>query len=112
MRENRELCDISITVEASSYKTEAHRLVLAIKSPYFKTYFGTDVENKEFKFSKAFSAESVEGILGYMYEKELNVLSDNVDGYLRTAMLLEVSISLCLFSILNQSEICALSLLH
>jgi len=91
LRKNGDLCDMTITSESSNYKTRAHRLVLALKSPYFKRHFAMDDDVKEFKFSKAFSPESIEGIIGYLYEQELNITEDNVEYYLRISVLLEVS---------------------
>lgn len=90
-RSTGDLCDVVISSEASMYKSDAHRLVLAFKSPYFNKLFTMDKDVKEFKFSKAFDLESIECIIQYLYDKELEITPDNVDSFLRISVLLEVS---------------------
>lgn len=104
MRLNGDLCDLTISAESSSFKTEAHRLVLALKSPFFKKHFAMDQDMKEFKFSKAFTSESIEGIIGYLYGKELEITEENVEFYLKISVLLEVSrihVFVCFYCILS-----------
>ena len=85
MSENRELCDVILTVGIKQF--HVHKVILAASSPYFQAMFTSALQEsaqKEINL-KGSNAETVETLINCVYESTLTITVENATSVLALA---------------------------
>ena len=85
MSENRELCDVILTVGIKQF--HVHKVILAASSPYFQAMFTSALQEsaqKEINL-KGTNAETVETLINCVYESTLTITVENATSVLALA---------------------------
>ena len=85
MLENRELCDVILTVGMKQF--HVHKVILAASSPYFQAMFTSALQEsaqKEIDL-KGTNAETVETLINCVYESTLTITVENATSVLALA---------------------------
>ena len=85
MSENRELCDVILTVGMKQF--HVHKVILAASSPYFQAMFTSALQEsaqKEINL-KGTNAETVETLINCVYESTLTITVENATSVLALA---------------------------
>ncbi|XP_046864769.1 kelch-like protein diablo [Xenia sp. Carnegie-2017] len=91
LRENDELCDITLLVNDKTIK--AHKIILSAASPYFKAMFtgGLSECDKNCITMHQIDGNSLVQIIQFFYTSEMKINKENVQNLLSAASLLQVS---------------------
>ncbi|XP_055375391.1 uncharacterized protein LOC129608092 [Condylostylus longicornis] len=92
LRENNQLCDISLTVPGGEL-IPAHKNVLSASSPYFAIMFNGafDDSGKKIITLKDIDYESLKLVVEYLYTGNIRITTDNVQHLLFTSSFLQIS---------------------
>ncbi len=90
LRDNRNLCDITLCVEDQEFP--AHRIVLASCSPYFSAMFTNEhVESQQNRITlEGIEARMLESLLDFVYSSTVEISEENVQSLLTAASLLQL----------------------
>ena len=85
MLENRELCDVILTVGMKQF--HVHKVILAASSPYFQAMFTSALQESALKEIdlKGTNAETVETLINCVYESTLTITVENATSVLALA---------------------------
>ena len=93
MRENEELCDVSLQLDATDKSFTAHKCVLAASSSYFKAMFTNDlVERSQGRVTiSGVDYDTMEAVICYAYSTETAVPKERVVELMIAADLFQMS---------------------
>ncbi|KAJ1523573.1 hypothetical protein ONE63_001420 [Megalurothrips usitatus] len=81
---------VDVTLAADGRFLQAHKVVLSVCSPYFKTLFKVNPCKHPIVILKDVAYKDLEALLQFMYRGEVNVCQEELGGFLKTAEMLEV----------------------
>uniref|UniRef100_A0A8D8LE48 Protein tramtrack, alpha isoform n=1 Tax=Cacopsylla melanoneura TaxID=428564 RepID=A0A8D8LE48_9HEMI len=86
--EDEDLVDVSLAVEGKII--QAHKVILSVCSPYFKSLFRIHPEKHPIVFLKDVGYSEVIGLLQFMYQGQVDVSQEQLAEFLRVAEMLQV----------------------
>merc|ERR1719239_562028 len=84
LREDKEFTDITLACE-DGQQVEAHKVVLAASSPFFKELLMKNRHPHPLVYMRALKSEDLIAIMDFLYFGEANVFQDNLDSFLALA---------------------------
>ena len=89
-RQEGTFCDVILSTE-DGHEFQAHRLVLASSSAYFRAMFLTDMKESQQKriTIRGVSSNSLRALIEYTYSSKIRVCVDNVENILSAASMLQ-----------------------
>ncbi|XP_053667387.1 uncharacterized protein LOC128717110 [Anopheles marshallii] len=82
---------VDVTLAAEGQLVQAHRLVLSVCSPYFRTMFNQMPKNQHaFVFLKDVTHAALQDLIQFMYCGEVNVKQDALPAFISTAESLQI----------------------
>jgi len=88
IREEKDFFDCTITCGAR--QIQAHKLILAACSPFFKSVFKQNPHQHPLLYLKGVSFSDLQAVLSFMYHGEVNVAQEELNAFLSVAEELEV----------------------
>ena len=89
LREESEFFDVTL-VSDDEHHISAHKLVLSASSEFFKNILKKSSHSNPFIYLTGESFKNLEHILDYVYEGEVGVLQENLDGFMDIAQKLKI----------------------
>ncbi|KAI5701446.1 hypothetical protein M8J75_009661 [Diaphorina citri] len=86
--EDEDLVDVSLAVEGKII--QAHKVILSVCSPYFKSLFRIHPEKHPIVFLKDVGYSEVIGLLQFMYQGQVDISQEQLAEFLRVAEMLQV----------------------
>src|SRR6266516_2985082 len=88
------LIDVQLRVGGKTF--HAHRNILALNSPFFRTMFTSDFveRNQSIVEIQNIEEDSFDSILNYMYNEQISITAKNVEGLLMSASFLQSHLSI------------------
>lgn len=86
--EDEDLVDVSLAVEGKII--QAHKVILSVCSPYFKSLFRIHPEKHPIVFLKDVGYSEVIGLLQFMYQGQVDVSQEQLTEFLRVAEMLQI----------------------
>src|SRR6266516_166079 len=79
------LIDVQLRVGGKTF--HAHRNILALNSPFFRTMFTSDFveRNQSIVEIQNIDEDSFDSVLNYMYNEQISITAQNVEGLLTSA---------------------------
>ena len=89
-RQQGTFCDVILSTEEGQ-EIQAHRLVLAASSAYFRAMFLTDMKESQQKVItiRWVSSDSLKALIDYSYSSKIKICVENVESILSTASMLQ-----------------------
>ncbi|XP_045170168.2 kelch-like protein 40 isoform X2 [Mercenaria mercenaria] len=89
--ENQVLTDVTLKVD--NVRIDCHRNVLAAASPYFRAMFVNPVKERDEKVIEIYNIPSyvLGAVIGYIYTGSIQLTNENVQDFLMTATMLELT---------------------
>ena len=84
LREDHDFTDVTLACEDGK-QVEAHKVILAASSPFFKTLLAKHKHPHPLIFMRGVISENLVAIVDFLYRGEANVLQDNLDSFLLIA---------------------------
>ena len=84
LREDREFSDVTLACE-DGQQVEAHKLILAVSSPFFQNLLKTNQHPHPLIFMRNVSYENLGAIINYLYLGEASLLEENLESFLQIA---------------------------
>ena len=88
LKEEKDFTDV--TLVCSDSQVEAHKVILAASSPFFKRILKKNPHSHPLIYLKGIKSSDVEAVLNYIYQGEVNVEKANLKTFLEVAEDLEV----------------------
>src|SRR6266516_5830894 len=84
------LIDVQLRVGGRTF--HAHRSILALNSPFFRTMFTADFveRNQSIVEMQNIDEDSFDSILNYIYNEQISITAENVEGLLTSASFLQL----------------------
>ena len=79
-----------VTLACGDYQVEAHKVVLAASSPYFRRILKKNPHSHPLIYLKGINFSDVEAVLKFIYQGEVNIEEANLNTFLEVAQELEV----------------------
>merc|ERR1712179_279188 len=89
MREGQELFDVTLACDDGTY-LEAHRIVLAACSTFFRNIFKINNHSHPWIYLKGIKSADLTAVVDFMYQGEVNVPQDDLSQFLGIAEDLQV----------------------
>ena len=84
LRNNEELSDVTLVSDDGGY-VGAHKVVLALSSPFFMNLFKRSKNSDPFVFLRGVKKDTLLAILDFLYKGETNVFQSDLDQFLSLA---------------------------
>ena len=84
LREDHDFTDVTLACEDGKL-VEAHKVILAAASPFFKTLLTKHKHPHPLIFMRGVNSENLSAIVDFLYRGEANILQDNLDSFLLIA---------------------------
>ncbi|KAG8236869.1 hypothetical protein J437_LFUL017073 [Ladona fulva] len=81
---------VDVTLACDGKYVQAHKIVLSVCSPYFKSLFRDNPCRHPIVILKDVGHKELQAILQFMYRGEVNVRQDDLTGFLKTAEMLKI----------------------
>ncbi|XP_046387376.1 protein bric-a-brac 2-like isoform X3 [Ischnura elegans] len=81
---------VDVTLACDGKYVQAHKIVLSVCSPYFKSLFKENPCRHPIVILKDVGHKELQAILQFMYRGEVNVRQDDLTGFLKTAEMLKI----------------------
>ena len=88
LKEEKDFTDV--TLACNDNQVEAHKVILAASSPFFKRILKKNPHSHPLIYLKGIKASDVEAVLNFIYHGEVNLEQDNLQTFLEVAEDLEV----------------------
>lgn len=88
MLESGDLVDVTLAVEGKSIK--AHKMILSVCSPYFRSLFRGNPCQHPIVFMKDVTYSALCDLLQFMYQGEVQVSQENLSTFIKTAEALQI----------------------
>jgi len=88
LKEEKDFTDV--TLACADNQVEAHKVILASSSPFFKRILKKNPHSHPLIYLKGIKLSDVEAVLTFIYQGEVNVEEDNLNTFLEVAQDLEV----------------------
>ena len=88
LKEEKDFTDVTLACEDN--QVEAHKVILAASSPFFKRILKKNPHSHPLIYLKGIKASDVEAVLTFIYQGEVNVEQANLNTFLEVAEDLEV----------------------
>ena len=88
LKEEKDFTDV--TLACADTQVEAHKVILAASSPFFKRILKKNPHSHPLIYLKGIKASDVEAVLNYIYHGEVNLEEANLKTFLEVAEDLEV----------------------
>ena len=88
LKEEKDFTDV--TLACGDNQVEAHKVILASSSPFFKRILKNNPHSHPLIYLKGIKFSEVEAVLKFIYQGEVNVEQDNLNTFLEVAEELEV----------------------
>ena len=88
LKEEKDFTDV--TLACNDNQVEAHKVILAASSPFFKRILKKNPHSHPLIYLKGIKASDVEAVLNYIYHGEVNLEEANLKTFLEVAEDLEV----------------------
>ena len=88
LKQEKDFTDV--TLACGDNQVEAHKVVLATISPFFKRILMKNPHSHPLIYLKGIKFSDVESVLAFIYEGEVNIEQDNLNTFLKVAEELEV----------------------
>ena len=89
LRKNGELSDVTLACE-DGQQLEAHKVVLAMSSPFFQTLLLRNKHTHPLMFMRGIRFEDLVAIVDFMYHGEANIYHENLNMFLKIARELQL----------------------
>ena len=87
--EEKDFTDVTLACEDGK-QVEAHKVILATSSPFFKNLLGTIKHPHPLVYMRGVKSEDLVALLDFLYRGEANVFQENLNTFLAIAEELEV----------------------
>ena len=87
-KEEKDFADV--TLACGDNQVEAHKVILATSSPFFKRILQKHPHSHPLIYLKGIKSSDVESVLNYIYHGEVNIEQANLESFLEVAENLEV----------------------
>ena len=84
LKEDKDLSDVTLVCE-DGQQVEAHKVVLALSSPFFKGIFKSNKHPHPLIYMRGLKSEDLRAILDFLYNGTANVFQENLDSFLSLA---------------------------
>ena len=84
LREDQDFTDVTLASEDGK-QVEAHKVILAASSPFFKTILAKHKHPHPLIFMRGVKSDNLMAIVDFLYRGEANVLQDDLDSFLLLA---------------------------
>ena len=84
LREDNNFADVTLACE-DGQQVEAHKVILAASSPFFKTLLGRNKHPHPMIYMRGVKSSNLLAILDFLYRGEANVFQDDLDPFLTLA---------------------------
>ena len=84
LREDHDFTYITLACEDGK-QVEAHKVILAVPSPFFKTLLAKHKHPHPLIFMRGVKSDNLLAIIDFLYRGEANILQDNLDSFLLIA---------------------------
>ena len=84
LRDGQDLTDVTLVCEGGK-QVEAHKVILAASSPFFKDILKRNKHPKPLIYMRGLKSEDLLAIIDFLYFGEANVLQENLDPFLALA---------------------------
>ena len=88
LQEENDFADV--TLASADNQVEAHKVILASSSPFFKRILKKNSHSHPLIYLKGIKSSDLEAVLNYIYHGEVNIEEANLDAFLKVAEELEV----------------------
>jgi len=88
IRNEKDLFDC--TLSCGARQIEAHKLVLAASSPFFRTIFKQNPHNHPLLYLKGIKFTNLQSVLNFIYHGEVNIAKEELNSFLAVAEELQV----------------------
>ena len=89
LRKDNDFTDVTLACQ-DGHQFEAHKVVLAASSPFFKNLFKRNKHGHPLVYMKGMKSEDISAIVDFLYYGEANIYQDNLDTFLNIAEELEL----------------------
>ena len=92
-KELREDCDFfDVTLACDGNQLEAHKVILSACSPFFRGILKRNPHAHPLLYLRGVEYENMAALLNFMYHGEVNILQENLSGFLSVAEDLQVGL--------------------
>ena len=84
LKENQDFTDVSLVSE-DGLQVEAHKVILAASSPFFRDLLGRNARSDAFIYMRGATSTDMISIVDFLYYGEVQVHQDNLRGFLTMA---------------------------
>merc|ERR1712212_265614 len=84
LREDNNFADVTLACE-DGQQVEAHKVILAASSPFFKTLLGRNKHPHPMIYMRGVKSDDLLAKVDFLYRGEANVFQENLDSFLAIA---------------------------
>ena len=90
IRSENEFYDVTLSVEGGNEQVQAHKVILAACSPFFRRILNRNPHANPLIYLKGVDYNSLQSILNFMYHGEVHIAQEDLNAFLRAAQELAV----------------------
>ncbi len=85
LRSKQEFFDVTLSCDKGSRQIQAHKVILAACSPFFRRVLAKNPHANPLIYLKGIDYDNLTAILNFMYHGEVNVSQEDLSGFLKVA---------------------------
>lgn len=85
LRQNQEFFDVTLSCDHGDEQVQAHKVVLAACSPFFRKILSRNPHQNPLIYLKGVDYENLMAVLNFMYQGEVNVAQEDLSAFLKVA---------------------------
>ncbi len=90
IRDDKEFFDVTLACEEEGQQVQAHKVVLAVCSPFFRSVLQRNPHDRPLIYLKGVKFAELAAVLNFMYHGEVNVAQEELSSFLSIADELKV----------------------
>merc|ERR1719429_881069 len=90
LRQKSEFFDVTLSCDHGKSEIQAHKVILAACSPFFHRVLARNPHQNPLIYLKGVDYENLEAVINFMYQGEVNVAQEDLNGFLGVAQELAV----------------------
>jgi hypothetical protein len=90
IRDDKEFFDVTLACEEEGQQVQAHKVVLAVCSPFFRSVLQRNPHERPLIYLKGVKFNELAAVLNFMYHGEVNVAQEELSSFLSIADELKV----------------------
>jgi hypothetical protein len=90
IRDDKQFFDVTLACEEEGQQLQAHKVVLAVCSPFFRSVLQRNPHDRPLIYLKGVKFDELAAVLNFMYHGEVNVAQEELNSFLSIADELKV----------------------